>query len=81
MTKEDMNYKTIAGVEFEAIRFDRPVKHWRPKVIKTGEIIGVCVFKGDSRPKLWADMERACKIIGSERFKNEMEGKEREEFD
>lgn len=59
------NAFTIGNVEFEAVQFTAPIKHWRPKIVETGEILEAGVFDGKSRPKLQASIQyfydRICK--------------------
>lgn len=67
----DTNKQTIAGVEFEAVRFSLPVPHWRAKVVATGYIFEAGVFPGStSRPKMWACVEYTAKRRGAA-FANE----------
>lgn len=63
--------RTVAGVEFEAVRFMSPAPHWRPRVVKTGYVFDVGVFKNDSRPHMWESMEYMAHRIGCERFARE----------
>lgn len=67
-----MDRKTIAGVELEAVRFERPVKHWRVKVVPTGVVIEAGVFKGSSRPVMWEDIEYRARRFGEERFAKDL---------
>ena len=67
----DMNKRTIAGIEFEAVRMTSPVPHWRVKVCKTGYIYETGIFSSESRPKLWESMEYMVSRIGAERFAKE----------
>ena len=62
----------VAGLSFEAIRFERPRSHWRVKD-PSGEIweAGAAGISGESRPKMKADLEYTCKRIGKDRFVKE----------
>lgn len=66
--KNDPSRRTIAGIEFEAVRFTRPCPHWRPKVLQTGYLYEAGCFKSESRPKLWESMEYTARRCGEERF-------------
>lgn len=66
-----LDRRTIAGVDFEAVRFDKPVKHYRPRVIATGYIYSVGVFDSKSRPKMWESMEYMASRISADRFARE----------
>lgn len=75
MERINSNTVVIGGVQIEAVRFKAPIPHWRPK-LPNGEIVDVGVFKSDSRPKMFEDIEyffvRICKRDGEElkrRFK------------
>ena len=67
----DMNKRTIAGIEFEAVKFTKPCIHYRPRVVSTGYLYQSGIFNGHSRPKLWASIEYMASRIGNERFKKE----------
>ena len=58
------NFKTISGVDFEAVRVMWPIPHWRAKVLKTGFVFNSGCFDGKSRPRLWESIERIAKIRG-----------------
>lgn len=60
--------KTIAGIEFEALRETRPVPHWRPMVVATGYVYAAGRFKSTSKPKMWQSMEDTATRLGAERF-------------
>lgn len=59
------NRFTVGDVEFEAVRFQSPIPHWRPKIVETGEILEAGVFNSDSRPKMKESIDyfyqRICK--------------------
>ena len=59
-----MDKRTIGGVEFEAVRFDRPVPHWRLRVVLTGYTFEAGCFKSESRPKLWESVEYTARVVG-----------------
>ena len=73
---EQINSSTIkiGGVTIEAVRFKAPIPHWRPK-LPNGVILECGVFKGDSRPKMFDDIEyffnRICKR-NSEELKRQL---------
>lgn len=64
--------RTIAGLAFEAVRMTRPVKHWRPRVIQTGQLVLPGVFKGESRRQLWQSMEDTAQRVGHDSFAADM---------
>jgi len=57
----------VAGTALAAVRFDRPLAHWRLKIVETGEVLeaGAGGFKTGSRPKMKQSVEdffeRICK--------------------
>ena len=63
-----MNRKTIAGIEFEAIRETKPIPHWRARVVATGYTYEPGCFKSHSRPALWESIEYTAKRRGEELF-------------
>lgn len=69
--EDTLNYKTIAGVEFEAVRMQHPIPHWRAKVVQTGFIFEAGCFKSESRPKLWQSIEDTARVRGAS-FAQEM---------
>jgi hypothetical protein len=63
--------KTIAGIEFEAVRIMRPIPHWRPRVVSTGYLYDSGIFNSESRPKMFESIEYMARRIGHERFAKE----------
>jgi hypothetical protein len=60
--------KVINGVAFRAVRVQRPRPHWRY------EIAGKQGPQGyESRPKMWADLERAARFRSEQEWKLEWE--------
>lgn len=65
------NLKTIAGIEFEAVRVLTPRPHWRAKVVKTGVIHDAGVFDSSTKANLWWSIAHTASLIGHERFARE----------
>ena len=63
-----METRTIAGVEFEAVRMMRPIPHWRAKVVKTGYLFESGCFKSESKPKMFESIEYTASRLGADRF-------------
>jgi len=62
---------TIGGIEFEAVRRDRPIPHWRLHNVATGETYEAGVFPSGSKSKLWAGAADALRRLGPDRFARE----------
>lgn len=58
------NRKTIGGVEFEAVRMDKPIKHWRARVVATGYLFAAGCFKSASRPQLFESIAESARHCG-----------------
>ncbi len=63
-TAETTDRRTIGGIEFEAVRMDRPILHWRARIVSTGHLYEAGVFKSESRPRLWASIEDTARRVG-----------------
>lgn len=61
--------RTVCGLTFEAVRFKRPIPHWRLR-LPCGKVWepGTAGIKGDSRRAMWDSLEYLASRIGSERF-------------
>ena len=59
----------VGGLSFEAVRFTRPIPHWRLKV-PSGDVWndGAGGISNVSIPKMKADLEYALTRFGKERF-------------
>lgn len=54
------NNFTVAGIEFECVRVEKPIKHWCLKIVETGyQFEAGCFPKNKSRPALIAEVEYA----------------------
>ena len=69
-----MNKRTIAGIEFEAVRFTQPLPHWRPRITATGETIEAGIFPTHSRPAMWDGIEYMAQRIGYDRLRRDLLG-------
>ena len=64
------NIKVIGGIEFTAVRFAKPIPHWRLQ-LPSGEILeaGASSLDSRSRPKLFESVEYLMQRLGEERFR------------
>lgn len=54
--------KTIAGIEFEAVRIPQPRLHWKAKVVQTGKTLD-CFRGSGSREALFDDIQRVATAV------------------
>lgn len=69
LTEAQSKKFTIGGIDFEAVRYTAPIKHWRLKV-PSGKILddGSGGISPHSVPKMKADLEYILQRFGQKEF-------------
>ena len=62
------NTHTVCGLTFRAVRYSRPIPHWRLQT-PSGSVCepGTAGLKGTTRKALWASLEDIARRAGAER--------------